>query len=71
MFVKEPWPACRREVISVAAINAITGPPMPTGQLIFFACWLALAMLGAVAIVFAWERLRSRSNSPAGSDPGS
>ena len=33
---------------------------MAIGQLVFFAVWLALAMLVAVAIVLAWERLRRR-----------
>jgi hypothetical protein len=47
------------------------GPPMPIGQLVFFACWLALAMLSAVAIVFAWERLRTWSKPSAGRETDS
>jgi tryptophan-rich sensory protein len=36
---------------------------MATGQLVFFAVWLALAMAAAVAIVFAWERRRARRSA--------
>jgi hypothetical protein len=33
---------------------------MTTGQLIFFAIWLVLAIAGGVLIVFVWERLRAK-----------
>lgn len=33
---------------------------MPMGTLVAFAIWLALAMLGGVMIVVAWERLRAK-----------
>ena len=37
---------------------------MPAGQLVFFAFWLALAMLGGALLVLAWERLRARYSQP-------
>jgi hypothetical protein len=33
---------------------------MPVSQLIFFAGWLAAAMLGGVLVVFVWQRILSR-----------
>jgi len=33
---------------------------MILSQLILFAGWLVAALLGGVALVFAWERLRAR-----------
>jgi hypothetical protein len=32
----------------------------PIERLMFFAVWLALALLGGALIVFVWERLRKR-----------
>jgi len=37
---------------------------MPIGQFIFFAVWLAAAMLGGAMLVFVWERLRARHTPP-------
>lgn len=34
---------------------------MPVSQLIFFAVWLAVALLGGALLVFAWQRLLARS----------
>jgi len=45
------------------------GAPMPIGQFIFFAVWLAAAMLGGAMLVFVWERLRARHAPPE--QPGS
>ena len=33
---------------------------MAIGQLVFFAVWLLLALIGGALIVFVWERLRKR-----------
>lgn len=33
---------------------------MPLSQLLFFAVWLAAALIGGVALLFVWERLRAR-----------
>jgi len=40
------------------------GEMMPVSQLVFFACWLAVALLGAAALLFVWQKLRATS------DPG-
>jgi len=33
---------------------------MPFSQLMFFAGWLAAALLGGALVVLAWERLRAK-----------
>ena len=33
---------------------------MPLGRMIFFAIWLALALLGGALIVWGWQRLRAK-----------
>jgi hypothetical protein len=33
---------------------------MPVSQMIFFAVWLAVALLGGALLVFAWQRLLAR-----------
>jgi len=42
---------------------------MPIEQLIVFVGWLVLALLGGVAIVFVWERLRLRYTARRASGP--
>lgn len=39
---------------------------MPVSQMIFFAVWLAVALLGGALLLFAWQRLLARSvrNAP-------
>jgi hypothetical protein len=37
---------------------------MATGQLTFFAIWLAVALACGALIVFAWERWRARRAVP-------
>jgi hypothetical protein len=39
---------------------------MPLSQMIFFAVWLAVALLGGVLLVFVWQRLLARN---IGNDP--
>ena len=34
---------------------------MPVSQMIFFAVWLAVALLGGALLLFAWQRLLARS----------
>lgn len=34
---------------------------MPVSQTIFFAVWLAVALLGGALLVFAWQRLLAGS----------
>jgi hypothetical protein len=44
---------------------------MPIEQLVYFAVWLLLALIGGALIVVAWERLRKRhsqSQSAGGKD---
>jgi hypothetical protein len=36
---------------------------MPVSQLVFFAGWLALAMLGAVLLLYVWRRLTAERRS--------
>jgi hypothetical protein len=38
---------------------------MTASQLVFFGCWLALAIAAGVLIVLAWERLRIGSKGSA------
>jgi len=40
------------------------GEAMPVSQLVFFACWLAVALLGAAALLFVWQKWQAKS------DPG-
>jgi hypothetical protein len=42
---------------------------MTAEQLIVFAVWLVLALLGGALIVFVWERLRSRYSAGGASAP--
>jgi hypothetical protein len=35
---------------------------MPTSQIIFFACWLAVALLGGGVLAFVWERRCAKSD---------
>jgi hypothetical protein len=33
---------------------------MATSQLIFFLCWLAIALVGGALLYFVWARLRAK-----------
>ena len=33
---------------------------MPVSQLVSFGVWLAAALIGAVVLLYVWERLRAR-----------
>jgi tryptophan-rich sensory protein len=41
---------------------------MPVSQLVFFVCWLAVALLGAAALVFVWQKWQAKSDP--GKEPG-
>ena len=43
---------------------------MPVSQLVFFACWLAVALLGAAALLFVWQKLRANSDPGTSADAG-
>jgi len=38
---------------------------MPIAEIVFLVIWLALGLLGAAVIYYAWERLRSGQVAPA------
>jgi len=36
---------------------------MPISQLVFFACWLVVALLGGAALVLAWQKFITKDES--------
>ena len=42
---------------------------MPTGQLVAFAVWLALALAAGALLAVVWERLRSKASARGATPP--
>jgi hypothetical protein len=49
-------PACAILVKSDNPVRANDGAAMPISQLVFFACWLVVALLSGAALVFVWQK---------------
>ena len=37
---------------------------MPVSLIVFFVCWLAVAMLGGALLFYVWQRLFARKEQP-------
>jgi hypothetical protein len=61
--------ACVKDGFAIVRPVVATKPDlgaMPSGQLIFFAIWLAAAVACGALIVFAWERWRAKNTARGG-----